>query len=169
LQTEFHKLNFKRCVEYREQQNQKIGELLVMLLNGNSLNDIYLQSVAQILPRLSFRTQIIDDIADLGEDLLAKRPSFAVGALLDNPKEFEKVSEYIEQTPNTKLKPKILHELAPDTYKEIRQKFDTYGRELDALGSEARMLRRIGDKMFDYFPVFRDIVYNYISKEAANF
>lgn len=104
---DFAKYNFENCVKYREDQNFTVGSLLVMLLNGNSVDNSRLQRLETVIPKLSFRMQIVDDIGDLKEDIEAQRPSYAVGALMEHPNEFKAVEALIQKGVIVKVTPEF--------------------------------------------------------------
>ena len=169
LKMNFTDYNFTNCVNYREEQNFKIGSLLVVLLNGNNQEDFQLKKLERIVPRLSFRMQIVDDIGDLKEDIEAERPSYAVGALMEYADEFEEIKKLTADGGVKKVTPKMLQTHAPKSYKLLLSKYNAYGKELEEEGVSGMLLKGIGDKMFTYFPKVRDFIYNYIKKSWANF
>ena len=169
MEADFEKYTFDYCVKYREDQNRKIGSLLVALLNGNRVEDDRLKKLEEIVPRLSFRMQVIDDIGDLEEDLRARRPSYAVGALQEHPEEMERIMKLTTVGKVKKVTPSMLEIHAPKSYILLINQYKKYGKELEDEGVNGKFLKDLGDLMFSQFPKARDFIYNYINKKWANF
>lgn len=168
MRKKLRELTFDACVRYREDQNQKIGEALVACLNGSRCLDPRFRALEQTVPKLSFRTQIIDDIADIPEDLDGERPSYAIGALVDHPRELETLTMRLHAHAVSKVTPALFKQLAPESSARVRAQFDAYGAALKEEGVTGAVLANMGDVMFKYFPVFRDAMYK-INPKHANF
>lgn len=168
MQKRLPELTFTECVRYREEQNQKIGEALVACLNGAQCLNPRLQALERTVPRLSFRTQVIDDIADIPEDLDNERPSYAVGALVDHPEDLQAIHAYIHTHAVGKITPTLFKRIAPTSSKQVKKQFDAYGTELEQEGVTGSMLAGMGNATFKYFPTFRNVMYR-INPEYGNF
>lgn len=164
----FSEMNFAYGTQYREEQNQKIGEVLVACLNGKECLNPKLQDLEDIIPKLSFRTQIIDDIADIPEDLESERPSYATGALNDNQDELALMREYLQAHEIAKMTPELFRNIAPKSAGLVEQQYKKYGDELAQKGVAGKMLASIGSAMFTLYPKFRDTMYK-INPAYSNF
>ncbi|GIW59343.1 MAG: hypothetical protein KatS3mg087_0409 [Patescibacteria group bacterium] len=169
LGTDLPMMSYKYCKNYREQQNGQIGSVLVACLNGMRCLDPGLQELERDVPLLSFRTQIVDDIADTVEDLSMGRPSYVVGALVDNPNDMARVLEFIRSRPEVaKFTPKLLRTLAPRSFDTVKGDYDGYANELMRHGKRGKFLVGLGDPLFYLFPAYRDLMYR-INPNYANF
>ncbi len=170
LRADFNDFNFEYCIKYRETQNEKIASLLIAFLNGNAVKDAKLIGLESVIPRLSFRTQIIDDIADIQEDFENKRPSYAVGAIKQFPEEEAGVLAYLNLNRGKKIKftNVLFKKLAPQACELVTAKFTEYGKELELLGVSGNFLKRLGDFMFKMFPIARDVIHK-INPDYSNF
>lgn len=169
LGTPFGELNFEACKKYREEQNAMAGRALVAALNGKTCLDPSRQALETKIPRLSYLTQLIDDIADLPEDLGAKRPSYAVGALVDNPEELDRLQHLIAEKGIKKVTPRLLRKVAPRAAQKVDELFKQYRTELEHdLQNSGRGLSILGEVMYRYFPYIRNMLYH-IKPEFANF
>ena len=168
MQKRLHELTFDECTRYREAQNQKIGEALIACLNGARCLDLRFQALERSVPKLSFRTQIIDDIADIPEDLGNGRPSYAIGALVDHPEELKAMREYLQVHAVGKVTSALFEHLAPKSSSQVRKQFDAYGEALKQEGITGSMLASIGNVIFKYFPTFRNAMYR-INPTYGNF
>lgn len=168
IMTPFSEYTFDYSRHYREKQNGKIGAVLTALLNGNKCLDPEYQKLERFIPRLSFRTQIIDDVADTTEDIAIQRPSYAIGALNEFWDELMILKELTKKHPNIKIRPNLLAKLAPRSFDLLLKQYASYGEELLALGKAGKLLKTIGDKLFYLFPTIRDWVYQ-IAPDFANF
>lgn len=167
LQTPFAQMDFEYCKDYRESQNARAGGVLVAMLNGVNCLHPELQAVEQDVSKFSFLTQIMDDIADTAEDLTAQRPSYATGALIDNPAELQRMREYIDKHPGAKVTPGQFRQVAPAAYGKIRQAHKSYCKELkDLEGGKA--MTNLARGAFFVFPYFRNLMYK-INPDFANF
>lgn len=167
LDTPFEDMSFKYCREYRESQNLQAGSALAAMLNGTSCLDPRRQQIEGTMARFSYLTQIIDDIADTAEDMTAKRPSYAVGALMDNPAELQLMREYIAMNPDCKLTPRRFRRLAPDAYQMVHGAFADYSSELRQSPGGAE-LTRVASRLFHVFPYVRNVLYR-VDPKYANF
>lgn len=165
----FTDYNFEYSVCYREEQNFRVGRALTAALNGIRCLDPELQALEKIIPRLSFRTQMVDDIADTGEDIAFKRPSYAIGALVSHPFELAAMETFFAQHPATKLRPANFRKIAPQSYDMLYGTFQRYGREVvEQMGNKGKMLTSIGTITYHIFPYVRDVIYS-INSRYANF
>jgi hypothetical protein len=137
-------------------------------LNGAQCLDPRSQALERTVPKLSFRTQVIDDIADIPEDLSNERPSYAVGALVEHPEELQAILSYIQAHSVSKVTPALFERLAPISSKQVKTQFDAYGKELEQEGVTGSMLASMGNTIFKYFPTFRNAMYR-INPKYANF
>ena len=168
LQKTVTDFSFAFCVNYRENQNRMIGELLTACLSWSHCLHAPFKRLEGVLPTLSYRTQIVDDIADIAEDMRALRPSYCIGALVDNPDEFARVKAYVTTRTVGKVTPRLFRRLAPRSYDLVREKYSLYGAELRRAHKAGSFLSMVGDMLFGGFPVIRDVVYR-ISPHLANF
>lgn len=160
--------DFNYCKSYREDQNQKAGAVLVALLNWDKCLDPKFQELETIIPKFSFTTQMMDDIGDTVEDVEAKRPSFATGALRDTA-EFEKFLDVIKKRGIKKVHPSLFREFAPRAYGLLREQFREYCRLLEIQsGIKGRGFSQIANSVFLYFPSVRDFLYK-LNPGIANF
>lgn len=165
----FEDLSFDICRKYREDQNTMAGKVLVAALNGNTCLDPSRQVLETRIPRLSYLTQVIDDIADLPEDLSAKRPSYAVGALIDNPGELACMQNFIVENGIKKVTPRLFRRIAPQAAKKVDDLFEQYRVELEHdLQHNGRGLSILAEGLYRYFPYIRNLLYR-IKPEFANF
>lgn len=161
--------SFDYAKRYRETQNGSVGQVLTALLNGKNCLEPDLQRLEIMLPKFSYLTQIIDDIADTFEDLEANRPSYVVGALVDNPDELAVVENIRSQGKITKLSPKQLHRYAPNAYGKISSAFHHYTDQLEqATGMSGRSINLIAYDVYRFFPSVRNLLYR-INPQYANF
>ncbi len=152
--------SFEFCKNYREQQNAVAGRVVVSFLNGQNCLDPELQKYEQIIPILSYRTQIMDDIGDVVEDMEMKRPSYVIGALREFPDEFEAVKKISAQKGIKKFTPHKLKKYAPQSYKLVKATFTAYGEELSqTYGVKGAILDKAGRLAYHTFPVMRDLMY----------
>lgn len=162
-------MNFVYSKRYREDQSAHAGRVLVTALNGNSCLDPQRQALEVTLPRFSYLTQIIDDVADIAEDLKARRPSYAVGALVDHPHELQNARHLIAERGIAKVTPRLLQIIAPEAYKQIQNTFLNYCADLEkTMGQNGRTIGLLAQGVFNYFPHVRDILYR-IDPNVANF
>lgn len=168
--TPFSDYTFAYSREYREQQNQIAGETLVSLLNWDKCLDISYQSFELLVPRFSFLTQIIDDIGDIGEDFKAERPSYAVGALVDNLEELERVKSFLSSSKSHDIDVRQLQALAPQAWKTVDGAFRYYEhtlqKDLDQQGVSGGGLLIIANLLYRYFPKLNGFIRSIDSKRS---
>ncbi|HSW88526.1 MAG TPA: hypothetical protein VLG12_05180 [Candidatus Saccharimonadales bacterium] len=151
---------FAFCKDYREKQNAVAGRVVVAFLNGKDCLDPELQQLETTVPYLSYRTQIIDDIGDIAEDIELRRPSFMVGALRDNPDELERIKEVIKRKNIRKFTPHKVKKYAPKSYEVVKEAYVQYGEAITQRhGGRGEVLDRAGRIAFHTFPVMRDVMY----------
>jgi len=137
---------------YRESQNQCAAEVLVALLNWDKCLDHPMQRLELVIPQFSFLTQIIDDVIDVGEDLKAKRPSFAVGALVDHPKELEAFRRTLGDE-KRKMRHSSIKKVAPRSYAQICSVFAEYSGNIQSgAGVESEGLLFSANKLLMFVP-----------------
>lgn len=169
IDTPLIEMDFAYSRRYREDQNTYAGYALVAVLNGNSCLNPKRQALEITLPKISYLTQIIDDIADTAEDLSAGRPSYAVGALVEHPAELQNVRDLIVKRGAVKFTPHLLYKVAPESYQQVNKAFLAYRTSLeDAMDRDGRSIGLLAQGMYNYFPYIRDIIY-LINPNAANF
>lgn len=171
LGTEFENYTFGYCKNYRELQNQKAGEVLVALLNGRACLDPKKQALEKSVPRFSYLTQIVDDIADLPEDVIAERPSYAVGALVSNPEELARVVQKVKSLNKPiKVTPREFHELAPNSAEMVDSLFQQYREQLvlSSVGGNGEGLSVLAQAMHSWYPYLRGALFK-INPSFANF
>jgi hypothetical protein len=166
LATPFDELDFETSRTYREDQNRRAGTTLVALLNGRNNLDPRYRAVEDPVAEFSFMTQIIDDIADTAEDLSARRPSYAVGALVDNPRDMARMEAYMAANPNAKITPGQFKLVAPEAYDQVYGAFTDYADSLRTSASKG--IATLGTRMFRYFPHIRNALFR-IDPKYANF
>ena len=154
-------LNWINCKQYREDQNGKIGRLLSTVLLGDNYS--HFPQVIIGLPTISYLTQVIDDIADLPEDLANGRPSYAVGALNEHPKERIYLQRYIQKRDLGKVTPRQFQNQAPQSYALVYRQYQEYLAQI-----EYQWLQELLEQIFLWFPVYRDLMYR-IDPRYANF
>ncbi len=164
----FEKLSFSVCAKYREQQNSMIGGTLVALLNGAECLVSDLRRLEEYLPIASFRTQIIDDVADIAEDLRMRRPSYCMGALNEYPVEMARMRHVVEVRAIAKVRPWLFKRIAPRSYALVRKQYAAYGVRLRDAPPHGVILDSVGNVLFHVFPSFRDVMYR-LSPRLANF
>ncbi len=167
LGTEFGDMSFDYCVDYRESQNSFAGSTLTALLNGKNSTDPQYQSLEPAVAKFSFLTQIIDDIADIPEDLVAQRPTFATGALIDNPKELDLMYDFVAKRNCAKVNPSDYEAVAPNAYEMVLTAFNKYIAQTEQFAGD-KSVRRVGTRLFHHFPGLRNVLYR-INPKAANF
>jgi hypothetical protein len=151
---------FPLCVNYRQLQNAVAGRVVVSFLNGQACLDPKLQHYEQIIPILSYRTQIMDDIGDVVEDMEMSRPSYVIGALREYPDEFETVKNIAAQKGIRKFTPHKLKKYAPQSYKLVKDTFTAYGDDLaQKYGVNGKILDKAGKAAYHTFPALRDVMY----------
>lgn len=166
---DFSSFDFNYYRKYREEQNQTAGEVLVALLNWDKCLDPNFQKLETIIPKFSFTTQMVDDIADTVEDVEAQRPSFAIGALTNNPEEFEKFLTEVRKRGIKKVHPSLLRKFAPQSYRLLREQFREYCLFLEThSGRKGRGFSIIANSVFLYFPSVRDFLFK-LNPKIANF
>ncbi|HZJ18599.1 MAG TPA: hypothetical protein VFD45_03220 [Patescibacteria group bacterium] len=117
--------------EYRETQNKHASKTLIALLNWDQCLDPSMQKLESSIPPFSFLTQIIDDIIDVREDLVAKRPSYAVGALVDHSEELRLFQEGLKTyKKDGKMHHFSFKKVAPNAYSQIHDAFMKYKDDL---------------------------------------
>lgn len=169
LSARIEEFTFAYCRAYREEQNRMIGALLTACLNGRYCAISKMQHLELVIPALSLRTQIVDDISDIPEDLNMGRPSYCVGALVDCPDELTHVRAYLaEHCQVRKLQPREFKKIAPKSYALVVEIYRQYGENLYGQGQSMVFLRKVGDLLFDWFPMIKNILYK-IYPPAANF
>lgn len=167
LEVPLHDMTYQSCRAYREEQNLHAGSALVALLNGEDCLNPERQRIESVVAQFSYLTQIIDDIADTAEDLIAERPSYAVGALLDHPAELDRMRCYVMENPHTKLTPYVFNRLAPESLRVLTETFGEYQTTLYALAG-SRGLTTIASSLFKHFPYIRNVIFR-INPKFANF
>lgn len=151
---------FTYCRDYRERQNGEAGRVVVAFLNGAKCLDPEQQRFEDIVPVLSYRTQIMDDIGDLTEDLEMRRPSYMVGALRDHPDEFARVQQVIDEKKIKKFSPHKVKKYAPKSYNVVKDTFLEYGEDLvKEHGLTGEVLDKSIRAAFHAIPVARDIMH----------
>lgn len=166
---DFSSFDFNYCRKYREHQNQQAGEVLVALLNWDKCLDPNFQQLETVVPKFSNLTQMVDDIGDTTEDMEAKRPSFSIGALRDNPIELERFTTETEKRGIKKVHPSLFKALAPQSYRLIKEQFQKYCAELEAKpDARSKGFDQIAHLVFHYFPTVRDLLFR-IRPQIANF
>ncbi len=162
-------LGYWECRRYREEQNMRVAKLLTACLNGRRCHEPEMQVLETLVPMLSFRTQIIDDVADVFEDLAMGRPSFCMGALNDNPHELHNVREFARKNPRVKkMQVQLFRKLAPKSASLIESTYDQYGADLRTRSEPFVLLATVGDMLYRWFPTFRDAIYR-LQPRWANF
>lgn len=164
----FETFSFSVCVRYREQQNAMIGGVLVALLNGAESLDPDLCRLEAYLPIASFRTQIIDYIADIAEDLRARRPSYCIGALNEYPDEMARMEEFVRIHAIAKVRPWLFKRIAPRSYERVLLRYEAYGISLRRAVPYGAILDSVGRLLFHVFPAFRDAAFR-LNPRLANF
>ena len=160
IHTPFDQYTFDYSRKYREDQNFEAGRVATVCLNGRGCLDPKLQRFETILPRFSYLTQMIDDIADTAEDVLAQRPSFSVGALIDHPQELERFRSEVIDKGVEKVYPSLLKKVAPQAYAQIYHTFQEYCSILEKeIGIDARGLTTIATAIYHVFPKIRGVLY----------
>lgn len=128
-----------------------------------------MQYLEYVIPMLSFRTQIVDDISDIPEDLRMGRPSYCVGALVDYPDELTYMRAYLSKHREvSKIKPREFKRIAPKSYALIVETYRQYGENLCGLGQSMAFLCEVGDMLFNWFPMIQGVLCK-INPQAANF
>jgi hypothetical protein len=127
----FSSFGFEDSKNYREIQNQNAGRAIATMLNWDQCLDPRLKANAEIIPKFSFLTQIIDDIGDTAEDYSLQRPSYSIGALIDHPQELDRFADFLNSKKPKKILPNQLKRLAPQSWDQINNKFNEYLEELN--------------------------------------
>lgn len=162
-----HTFDFSR--KYREEQDYTIARVLTICLNGVHCLDPKYQEYEGLLPFLSYRSQIIDDIADTPEDLTAGRPSYTVGALHSHPEELKAIETMVNLGNIQKMTPQHLKKVAPRSYALVRNAYDEYGEWLvEKYGVPGQILDFAGRVAYWAFPIMRDIMHR-VNDRYANF
>lgn len=169
LKTPFEDYSYAYSRNYRETQNLAAGRMLVAVLNGRNSLDERLQRTESLIPRFSYLTQIVDDIADLPEDISAQRPSYAVGALNEHPAEMDAVTKATYDRNIKKMTPKVFKALAPQASSLVHAQFETYQQQLEMDSDKnAKGLSLLAQGIHQHFPRIRDFLYK-INPQYANF
>lgn len=169
LRTPFEDFSFTNCIQYREEQNLMASRALMATLNGNTCLDPKRQKLENQIGDLSYLTQIIDDIADLPEDLAAERPSFAVGALVDNPDELAKTRRVLLAKDLKKVTPGLFKSIAPQAYEQVENQFQLYRQGIEMnFGKDGKGLSLLAQFTYDLFPHVRNMLYR-VNPKFANF
>ena len=163
----FEVLTFSMCQQYRERQNLQAGSTLVAILNEQNCLISEFQRIEPLVSQFSFLTQIIDDIADTGEDLTAMRPSYAVGALVNNPEELERIQVFITEHQYAKITPRQFRRIAPQSYALINQTFNGYCKEFEKQTGK-HGLTRLARTLYSFYPAVRNILFK-VNANIANF
>lgn len=154
--------SFAYSKRYREGQNQTAGETVVALLNWDRCLDPKRQRLENVIPGFSFLTQMVDDILDTPEDLVAKKPSYSVGALVDNPQELEGIQSLIELKGLEYITPATLREYAPHSFATIDTNFQAYTETLNLMlsdmGFAGKDLVFIVKALYKYFPAVHSLM-----------
>ena len=94
--------------------------MLTTILRGKEYKSQWAKEITRLLPIFSFTTKIMDDIADLNEDIQCKRPSYAVGAIRENPDEFKCMKEFLDNNPSVaKITPEMFKKLCPNSFSKV--------------------------------------------------
>lgn len=169
IHTPLAEMDFCYSKKYREDQNMMAGRVLVAAMNGKTCLSPDKQQLELKLPRFSFLTQIIDDIADTAEDLNAGRPSFSVGALVEHQDELQKMRELIALRGILKVTPRLLKNTAPQSYRQVNEAFRSYCTDLEqAMGKTGKSVIQLACAVYNYFPYVRNLLYR-INPQVANF
>lgn len=165
----FDNFTLEYSKKYREDQNRQAGSVSVALLNWNMALDPKFSFLEDLIPGFSFLTQMIDDIGDTPEDILAKKPSYSVGALIDHQDEFNRFNLEIVKRGIKKIRPNVLKVLAPKSYQQLEELFDEYTTQLvDKTGFDGKVLTDGVRIIYKYFPYVRDFMHR-INPKLVNF
>lgn len=165
----FNSFDFDYSKKYRQEQNQKAGEVLVALLNWRECLNPNYKKLEEIIPQFSIYTQMVDDIGDTVEDIESRRPSFSVGALISHPEEMTRFLKEIKKRGIKKVHPKFLQQIAPQSSELLNAYFKEHCDFLESkTGQAGKGFNAIASFIYSHFPTARDFLFK-LNPNVANF
>ncbi len=151
---------FKFCRRYREEQNMMAGRVVCALLNWSDCQTPIGLHAEMTLPKFSYMSQIIDDVGDLPEDMAARRPSFAIGALNENLQERASLIDAIRKQNVKKMTYKLLKDTAPESTALLDELFESYRTAALKMGGEkVGLVLDIAKMAYSNYSRLRDVIY----------
>lgn len=151
---------FGFCRRYREEQNMMAGRAVCALLNWSDCQTPVGLHAEITLPKFSYMSQIIDDVGDLPEDMAARRPSFAIGVLNENPQEKVNLVDTIREHNVKKMTYKLLKDVAPESTMLLDELFEGYrAGALEMGGERVGLILDIAKMAYSNYSKLRDVIY----------